>query len=159
MDKESINTLLIDKELIDKELINKELIDKELINKELIDKELKEDIYTYSCPITKQIFYEPVEVEHNYKYEKEVINIWFEKSNLNPLTGKYINTTLKINDKFNKDLSKFKQECKMNGLILDIYKPGTYKIKTVESKERIMDTSFILIISILLILYYVNISY
>ena len=51
------------------------------------------DIYDFTCPITKQIFYRPVLLDDGFFYEKCAIDEWLINSNNSPLTGKQLKHT------------------------------------------------------------------
>jgi hypothetical protein len=44
----------------------------------------------YICPITKQIFYDPVMTSDGITYEKKAIEIWLQNHQLSPATGKQL---------------------------------------------------------------------
>lgn len=52
----------------------------------------------YICPITHQIFYDPVCASDGNTYEKDTILLWLEKNNTSPLTRKQITKTLHNNN-------------------------------------------------------------
>jgi hypothetical protein len=45
-----------------------------------------EDLINITCPITHQIFSEPVKLSDGYIYEKEAIIQWLQKNNTSPMT-------------------------------------------------------------------------
>lgn len=57
------------------------------------------------CPITKQIFLNPVIASDGIHYESEAINLWLEKATISPLTRQPINK-LMYNSIFMKNLVK-----------------------------------------------------
>ena len=75
----------------------------------------------FKCPITHEIFYEPVLISDGFMYEKDAIQQWFENNNTSPKTGlvlehkniskdfifnKFFNEFLKLN----KDIQRYKPE-------------------------------------------------
>ena len=48
------------------------------------------DIHDICCPITKQIFFDPVLASDGFVYEKDAIIKWFNNSDISPMTGKKI---------------------------------------------------------------------
>lgn len=60
----------------------------------------REDIY---CPITKQIYYDPVIIEDGYTYEREAIIEWMHHNAISPLTGSKLNNKLFIHNKWLKN--------------------------------------------------------
>lgn len=47
----------------------------------------------FLCPITQDIFLEPVFAEDGHTYEKDAIKKWFETHNTSPLTNKKLYST------------------------------------------------------------------
>lgn len=64
----------------------------------------------YYCPITKQIFSEPVVAEDGQIYEKKAIKVWLENNNTSPLTREMIKKDLfpiyQFKDEINEYLKK-----------------------------------------------------
>lgn len=53
------------------------------------EKEKMENIKkTVSCPISRDIFIEPVIAEDGHTYEREYLERWLERNNISPMTGK-----------------------------------------------------------------------
>ena len=52
------------------------------------------DIFNFKCPITKQIYYDPVLAEDGNIYERELIEEWLKTILMSPLTFKKIGTKL-----------------------------------------------------------------
>src|SRR3972149_11790482 len=44
----------------------------------------------YLCPISKQIYNDPVVAEDGIIYERQMIESWFKKTNISPMIGKQI---------------------------------------------------------------------
>jgi hypothetical protein len=42
------------------------------------------------CPITRELFVDPVNTILGYTYEREYIEKWFEKHNTDPLTNEHV---------------------------------------------------------------------
>jgi len=49
------------------------------------------DIHDFICPITKQLFNNPVLLNDGFFYEKDAIDEWLIDSNISPMTGKQLN--------------------------------------------------------------------
>jgi len=60
--------------------------------KKVCKEKIPEDL---SCPITGEIFYEPVMAEDGHTYEKTAIEVWLEKFDTSP-----VETNLKLNKNF-----------------------------------------------------------
>lgn len=55
---------------------------------------MEDIIYQITCPITGQIFNEPVTGSDGIVYEKDAIELWLKKSSKSPLHGNIINKIL-----------------------------------------------------------------
>lgn len=60
----------------------------------------KEDIY---CPITKQIFYDPVTINDGHTYEKEAILHWMQTNMSSPLNGNKLENKLFVQNRWLKN--------------------------------------------------------
>ncbi len=52
------------------------------------------DIHDLKCPITRQIFCDPVLAEDGRIYEKRSLETWFKNSHTSPMTGMRIETKI-----------------------------------------------------------------
>lgn len=50
----------------------------------------------YICPITREVFYDPVITEDGYTYERYAIEDWFKKHDTSPFTGMKLQTKILI---------------------------------------------------------------
>jgi len=53
-----------------------------------------ENLSNYTCPITRQLFWNPVIAEDGHVYEKSAIDEWFKKNKISPITREKIGTSL-----------------------------------------------------------------
>lgn len=68
-----------------------------------------EEIRSLTCPITGQIFKDPVMAEDGYIYEKTAIKDWFRENNTSPLTNLEISKTLNKCYTFNAIVEEYLQ--------------------------------------------------
>lgn len=74
------------------------------------DTEKQKVLDNITCPISNQIFLEPVIAEDNRTYEKREIQNWFKKSNKSPLTMMEIGKTLRPDTEMLNRVIKFLEE-------------------------------------------------
>lgn len=63
-------------------------------------------IFDVSCPITKEIFLDPVIACDGFTYEKSALVKWFKKSDISPITGEKMDNTIFIENKIIKNIIK-----------------------------------------------------
>ena len=89
----------------------------------------------FICPISHQIFNNPVIAFDGFNYEKECIEKWFEKNNRSPLTNQILNTNFYPNSSLKNEIHEW---LKINPK----YKNDIYVIKSYNPNPNSVQTTF-----------------
>lgn len=68
------------------------------------------DLTLYTCPITYQIFYEPVIAEDGHTYERDAIERWMKSNIYSPITREYLGKKVIPNYNAKSNVSKLLEE-------------------------------------------------
>jgi len=79
----------------------------------------------FLCPITQEIFKDPVVAADGHTYERSALERWFKNHNLSPLTGTELNTKVTYN----------------NYTLRSIIQDGYKRAPTINKRTRLLATS------------------